>query len=79
MQNRKLFVLLALVLSWSLSAIAQDKPQIDPVAFFDENKRWYNGFTETWFQFFDIPEAEVRKSIVHWELIGRDLDHLEFR
>lgn len=45
----------------------------DAVKYFDENKRWYNDFTEHWFNFFDIPEEEVRNAIIHWEQIGEDL------
>jgi len=46
---------------------------VDAVKYFDENKRWYNTFTEHWFYFHSIPEDEVRSAIEQWEQIGADL------
>ncbi|HLM61969.1 MAG TPA: hypothetical protein VK308_14280 [Pyrinomonadaceae bacterium] len=46
---------------------------VDAVRYFDENKRWYNNFTEHWFYFHDIPEEDIRSSIIYWEQIGEDL------
>lgn len=57
---------------FSFSQTAQNT-NIDAVEYFDVNKRWYNEFTEHWFYFHDIPEEEIRNSIVFWEQIGRDL------
>lgn len=68
-------ILFAFFLFFQITA-AQDinKTEIsDVVKFFDENKRWYNGFTETWFYFADISEEEIRDAIIHWEKIGGDL------
>ena len=45
----------------------------EALKYFDENKRWYNEFTEHWFYFFDISEEEIRDSISLWEEIGEDL------
>ena len=64
-------------LAFTSSAFSQESGKIDPLKFFDEHKRWYRGNTEAWFYFFDIPEAEVRKSIEHWEEIGKDLKNLD--
>jgi hypothetical protein len=61
----------ALFLAFCVSSFAQGAVAPDPLAFFDEHKRWYNGFTEAWFQFFDIPEADVRTSIGVWQEIGK--------
>lgn len=47
--------------------------EVDGLKYFDENKRWYNEFTEHWFQFFDIPESEIRDSIAQFDKIGKDL------
>lgn len=57
--------------------LGQKIDQADPIAIFDEDKRWYNGFTEAWFRFFDISESDVRNSIEQWELIGRELGSAE--
>lgn len=47
--------------------------EVDAVKYFDENKRWFNEFTEHWFQFYDIPEEEIRNSIIQFEKISKDL------
>ncbi len=70
-RTQKMLSVVALVVASGLFTFAQEKQQIDPIKFFDEHQRWYNGFTEAWFQFYGIPEIEVRKSIEHWEQIGR--------
>jgi hypothetical protein len=56
-----------------LAQSAQPNHTVDAVKYFDENKRWYQQYTEHWFNFSDIPESEVRKSIQLWEFIGQDL------
>ena len=62
-----------IILASSVPAFSQQPSQIDPLALFDEKKVWHTGFTEAWFNFFGIPEGEIRKTIEHWENIGRDL------
>lgn len=59
-------------LQTSLSQSLQNT-EVDGLKYFDENKRWYNDFTEHWFQFFDIPESEIRDSIAQFDKIGKDL------
>lgn len=59
-------------------ALSQESRKIDPLKFFDEHKRWYTGSNaEPWFYFSDIPDTEVRKSIEHWEEIGKDIVDLD--
>lgn len=65
------FLLLLSLLGWQ--SIFAQTTAVDGVKYFDENKRWYNDFTEHWFQFYDIPESDVREAIVHWEQIGDEL------
>src|SRR5687767_3131052 len=70
---RALLTLIA-TLVFAIPGVAQAGDTVDPLAFFDANKRWYRGDSaESWFNFFDIPESDVRKSLEHWERIGRDL------
>lgn len=66
-------ILFVVVSFLATATSAQEAERPDPLKFFDEHKRWYTGHTEAWFNFFDIPEAEVRISIEHWEDIGKDL------
>jgi hypothetical protein len=55
--------------------VNEKKPSVDAVKYFDENKRWYNEFTEHWFYFNNISENDIRDSIIHWEQIGKDLEN----
>ena len=71
----KLASLFPILLLISATFAQQTKP-VDAVRYWDENKRWYNEFTEHWFHFHDISENDVRDSIVFWEKIGRDLEDL---
>lgn len=76
MQLRVVFFALLIFLTFSQVNIAQNIEKteaFDAVKFFDEHKRWNNGFTESWFYFSDIPEEEIRKVIIQWEEIGKDL------
>lgn len=74
MKLKKIISTLLILLSSCQFIFSQNEAlAIDAVKYFDENKRWYNNFTEHWFQFFDIPEEEVRNAIIHWEQIGEDL------
>src|SRR5215203_4724566 len=61
----------AFLFVFCVSAFAQTP---DPLAFFDEHKRWYNGPGEPWFYFFDIAKADVRRSIEKWVEINRSLE-----
>lgn len=70
---RYIFAILILLSGCQFAFAQKDAPTVDAVKYFDENKRWYNDFTEHWFNFFDIPEDEVRSAIIHWEQIGEDL------
>lgn len=74
--NRKItsLLLFSLFLALTSFAFGQNAEKVDAVKYFDENKRWYNDYTEHWFRFFDIPEEEVRNSIIHWEKIGSELE-----
>lgn len=74
MKYKKIISTLLILLSGCHFVFSQnDTTAIDAVKYFDEKKRWYNNFTEHWFQFFDIPEDEVRNAIIHWEQISEDL------
>jgi hypothetical protein len=70
-----LFVAIS-ALIFSIPTLAQGDGSVDPLAFFDKEKRWYRGNSESWFNFFDIPESDVRKSLEHWERIRHDLENL---
>lgn len=70
------FSFLILILFFSLqNSFGQSvkTTEVDAVKYFEENRRWYNEFTEHWFQFFDIPEEEIRQSILQFEKISNDL------
>ena len=71
--RRKLLTLSVILLIQGL-AFAQVEKAVDPLEFFDKEKRWWRGGSESWFNFFGIPEAEVRSSIERWEQIGRDIE-----
>jgi hypothetical protein len=71
--RRKLLTLSSILLIQGL-AFAQVEKGVDPLEFFDKEKRWWRGGSESWFNFFGIPEAEVRNSIEQWERIGRDIE-----
>lgn len=74
MKSRKIIFTLLILLSCCQFVFGQNGlATVDAVKYFDENKRWYNNFTEHWFNFFDIPEEEIRNAIIHWEQIGEDL------
>lgn len=68
-------IFFSLFLALASFAYSQNADKVDVVKYFDENKRWYNDYTEHWFRFFDIPEEEVRNSIIQWEKIGADLEN----
>lgn len=68
-------IFFSLFLALASFAYSQNADKVDVVKYFDENKRWYNDYTEHWFNFFDIPEEEVRNSIIQWEKIGADLEN----
>ena len=73
--NRALLTFLATLL-FAIPAFSQAEATVDPLAFFDKEKRWYRGASaESWFNFFGIPESDVRNSIEHWERIGRDIEN----
>lgn len=72
MKLHKLFLSFLLLLLSPTIYFGQAE-DIDAVKYFDENKRWYNTFTEHWFMFFDIPEAEIRDSIIQFDKISKDL------
>ena len=69
----RVLVIIPLLLVSSVIVMSQTPESVDALKYFDENKRWYNEFTEHWFYFHDIPEADIRESIVHWEKIGSDI------
>lgn len=74
------FFFLILVLFFALqNSFGQSvqNTEVDALKYFDENKRWYNEFTEHWFNFYDIPESEIRDSIAQFDKIGKDLRNPE--
>lgn len=73
-RNLSSLLLFPVFLALTLFAHGQNAAKVDAAKYFDENRRWYNEYTEHWFNFFDIPEEEVRNSIIHWEKIGADLE-----
>lgn len=75
--KRSLIVLSFLALFSAATLFAQNAERPDPLKIFDEHKRWYTGTTEAWFNFFDIPESDIRSSIEHWEEIGKDLGTID--
>lgn len=77
---KKILLFLFLVFNlFNVAVLAQEQTvaKIDAIKYFDENKRWYNEFTEHWFYFSDISEEEIRNSIVQWEKIGEDIASVE--
>jgi hypothetical protein len=70
------FIMLFMLLN-SYGQAFQPNTEVDSLKYFDENKRWYNEFTEHWFHFFDIPESDVRDSITQFDKIGKDFQKPE--
>lgn len=79
MKNCLAVILLVLfnLLNVPLLIKAQNAEKVDAVKYFDDNKRWHNQYTEHWFHFHDIPEEEIRNSIIQWEQIGKDLENVK--
>jgi hypothetical protein len=73
-RNLSSLLFFSLFLALTMFAYGQNEGKVDAVKYFDENKRWYNEYTEHWFSFFDIPENQIRDSIIHWEKIGADIE-----
>jgi hypothetical protein len=71
-------LIIACLIIGAVPSFPQTPEKPDPLKIFDEHKRWYTGpDSEAWFNFFGIPEDEVRKSIEYWEAVGKDLADLD--